>query len=223
MFLNTFFSVSLRIHSNYWTEQAYPISSAPWFTLVVCQLVRSHLSSSTVPIKYVQKLNEHAGTDTFFIPCLYFHVLKSEAQVTCQVWEMTYSNKQQAAKQIMHYPPPKTKYCWGMLIIVPAAYQTCWTWCLSHNAARGFRFLFISPFDATLIFWCGQVNFWDSSLSCVVNSVLYFSEQIPCSLDMLSKAYERYQTQQTPDSARSIVCYISHWQTSSLCITSSPL
>lgn len=120
-------------------------------------------------------------------------------------------------------PPPKTKYCWGMLIIVPAAYQTCWTWCLSHNAARGFRFLFISPFDAPLIFWCGQVKFWDSSLSCVVNSVLYFSEQIPCSLDMLSKAYERYQTQQTPDSARSIVCYISHWQTSSLCITSSPL
>lgn len=59
-----------------------------------------------------------------------------------------------------------------MLIIVPAAYQTCWTWCLSHNAARGFRFLFISPFDAPLIFWCGQVNFWIPV--CPVLSTVFF-------------------------------------------------
>ncbi len=44
----------------------------------------SHLSSLTVPIKYVQN---RAGTPavTLFTPCLYFHALKSQAQATCQV------------------------------------------------------------------------------------------------------------------------------------------
>lgn len=87
----------------YFVSSLVHTRSSPAF--MVCRLVRSHLSSSTVPKKYVQKLSKHAGADTFFTPCLYFHALKSEAQVTCQVWEMTDSNKQQAAKKITH--PPK--------------------------------------------------------------------------------------------------------------------
>lgn len=179
MFLNLFFSVSLRIHSNYWTEQAYPISSAPWFTLVVCQLVRSHLSSSTVPKKYVQKVNEHAGTDTFFIPCLYFHALKSEAQVTCQVWEMTYSNKQQAAKQIMHSPPQNKillRYVDNSASCLPdmldmMSFSQC-------SSRLPFSFHFSLWCYLNILMWAGELLGFQSVLCCQQCSLFFWADTV---------------------------------------------